>query len=279
IVINRIDDHLNDLEGLVESIREAFGSECLCLNIPTPDGSDVVNLFEKTEGDVLFSDVATLHTAIVDQCVEMDEDLMAAYLEKGELSHSELHDAFETALRDGHLVPIMFCSAKSGVGIKDLVHDMEALCPCPVEGNPRPFMHREGDNDPVEWHAEPDAGKPVVAHVFKVTTDQFVGKLSLVRVHQGTLKHGSTLHVTGEKKNVRLAHLHKVFGKEHHEIQDAVPGDIVAVAKVEELVFNSVLTEDPKFSDLRYRPLPMPRPMYGLAIQAKSRGDEGKISN
>ena len=122
-------------------------------------------------------------------------------------------------------------------------------------------MHKQGEEDAVEWHADPDASKPVVAHVFKVTTDQFVGKLSLMRVHQGTVKHGHNLHVTGEKKNVRLAHLHKVSGKEHHEIQEAIPGDIVAVAKVEELVFNTVLTEDPAFQDLKYRPLPMPRPM------------------
>jgi elongation factor G len=279
IVVNKIDDHLNDLEELVESIRETFGSECLCLNLPTPDGSDVVNLFEKTEGDVLFSNAADLHTAIVDQVVEVDEELMAVYLEKGEVSHEQLHDAFESSLRNGHLVPIMFCSAKTGVGIQDLVHDMEALCPCPVEGNPRPFMLKEGDDEAVEWHADPVPGKPAVAHVFKVTTDQFVGKLSLMRVHQGTVKHGQQMHVTGEKKNVRLAHIHKVIGKDHQEIQQAIPGDIVAVAKVEELVFNTVLTEDPAHANMRYRPLPMPRPMYGLSILAKSRGDEGKISS
>ena len=128
----------------MESIRETFGPQCLCLNLPTPDGSDVVNLFEKTEGDVLFSDAATLHTAIVDQVVEMDEDLMAAYLDKGEVSHTELHDAFEKALRDGHLVPILFCSAQSGVGIKDLVHDIEALCPSPVEGKSAPVHAQAG---------------------------------------------------------------------------------------------------------------------------------------
>ena len=93
------------------------------------------------------------------------------------------------------------CSARTGAGVDDLLRIMANLCPSPPEGNPRPFLLRQNQGDAEEvWHAEPDASKEVVAHVFKVTTDQFVGKLALVRVHQGTVTTGSQLFLNDSKK-------------------------------------------------------------------------------
>ena len=91
------------------------------------------------------------------------------------------------ALRDAHLVPICYCSGKTGAGVKNLMHVIASLLPNPLEGNPRPFM-RETDGVEVEFHAEADGEKPVLAHVFKVTTDKHVGKLGVFRVHQGTVR-------------------------------------------------------------------------------------------
>lgn len=279
IIINKIDEHAGSLESLVDQIRETFGSVCLPLNIPTPDCSSVVNVLEKADGDVLFSSVEEAHTAIIDQVVEVDEKLMAEYLDKGTVSPDQLHDAFEKALRESHLVPIVFCSARSGTGLDDLLHVMSHLCPSPLEGNPRPFQLRaeEGAAEQ-EWHAEPDPSKPVVAHVFKVTTDQFIGKLSLVRIHQGTIKPGDQLHIGDQKKPIRIAHLQKIHGKDHKEADSAIPGDIIGVAKIEELTLNCVLHTGTGLSDLRFKAPPMPRPMYGLALESKNRGDESKIS-
>ena len=86
-------------------LRETFGRECLPLNLPADGGRSVVDCFFKP-GDAQpdFSTVAAAHTEIIDQVVEIDEQLMALYLEQGEeLTPEQLHDPFEQALREGHL--------------------------------------------------------------------------------------------------------------------------------------------------------------------------------
>lgn len=289
IIVNKIDtqcDQEGSLAALVEQIRETFGKECLPLNLPTPDCSDVVDLWEKSEdGDgpgTRFSSISEGHQQLVDQIVEVDEELMSVYLEEGSLTKEQLHDAFEKALREAHLVPILFVSARSGAGVEDMLHLMANLCPSPIEGNPRPFLLGEQGADERDWHADPsDPSKTFVGHVFKVTTDQFVGKIAMIRVHQGTLKAGDSVQLGDSRKPVKLAHLNKVFGKEMQDIDSAVAGDIIAVAKVDEFHRDTVIhqSKNESLNTLHFKPLPMPRPMYGVAIEAKNRGDEVKIGS
>ena len=279
IIVNKIDEHLGDLEGLLGQIRETFGEECLPINLPTPDGSDVVDVWERSDGEVLFGSADDGHTAILDQVVELDDDLMQVYLEQGQaLDTQQLHDAFERCLREAHIVPVLFVSAKTGAGLDDLLHLMAELCPSPVEGNPRPFMLRDHeDADEREWHASEDADADMFGHVFKVTTDQFVGKLAMIRMHQGTLKPGDSVYVGANKKAVRVAHILKLQGKEHYEVDAAIPGDIIALGKIDELRVNSVIHSSHDLDYVALKPLPMPRPMFGVAVEAKSRNDESKM--
>ena len=165
-----------------------------------------------------FSSVEAAHTEIIDQVVEVDEELMALYLEQGEeLSPEQLHDPFEKALREDHLVPICFCSAETGAGIPELLDVLARLAPNPTEGNPPPFLKGEGA-DAVRVEVAPDPSKHVIAHVFKITIDPFVGKLGVFRVHQGTVKAGTQLLVGDGRKPVKFAHLFQLQGKEHVEI-------------------------------------------------------------
>ena len=116
IIINRIDAKGAELEMLVEEIRQEFGAECLPLNLPAADGTRVVDCFFNPEGEADFSSVADAHGRIIDQVVEVDEALMELYLEQGqELAPAQLHAPFEQALREGHLVPLCFVSARSAV--------------------------------------------------------------------------------------------------------------------------------------------------------------------
>ena len=280
IIINKIDAATPDqLEELVEHLRETFGNECLPANLPTGGMQGVVNVIDAEDGETDFSSVADAHTAILDQIVEIDDSLMAGYLETGTVEKQALHDAFEKALREAHLVPMLFVSTRTGAGVKELLDFTDGWAPSPLEGNPRPFQARTGENAPEEeWHAEPNPERHAVAHVFKVTSDPFVGKLAVFRVHQGVVKANSQLQVNDEKKPVRVGHLLTLCGKEHKETDRAIPGDIVAVAKVEELKQNDVLHEPSIYSGLHLRPLPVPEPMMGLAIEPKSRGDEAKLA-
>ena len=277
IVVNKIDAEHTDLPGLVAAIQEQFGRECLPINLPAGGGSRVVDCFFNPSGDADFSSVAEAHRAIVDQVVEMDENLMASYLEKGEVDPAELHAPFEQALRDGHLVPVCFTSARTGAGIPELLDIFEKLLPNPTEGNPRPFIKGE-DPDAEEFRAVPDPDRHVVAHVFKVSVDPFVGKLGVFKVHQGTITKDSQLFVGDARKPFKVGHLFMLRGKEHIEVDKAIPGDICAVAKVDDIVFDCVLHDHHDEDRIHLAPLEFPNPIYGLALEPSKRGDEQKIS-
>jgi elongation factor G len=284
IIVNKIDESLADLPALVASIRENFGSVCLPINLPTPDKSSVINVFEHDGSDAAgdrtaFSSVHEAHRQIIEQVVEIDDELMGAYLEQGEtFDPARLHAAFEKCLEQAHLVPICFVSAKTGAGVDDLLHVFASLCPSPVEVNPPEFVQRDAEGNEVEWHPVPDPAGKVLAHVFKVTTDPFLGRTGVFRVWQGTVRAKSELFLDDQKKAVKIGHLFKLQGKEHIEVTEVGPGEIAAVAKIDEIRFNSVLHDSHDLDSVRPRPLHLPKPMFGLAIELKNHADENKFS-
>ncbi len=280
IVVNKVDADDANLEALLGQIHETFGSECLPINLPSKDRKKVIDCFFNPEGDdVAFSSVSDAHTQIVDQVVEVDEKLMELYLEQGEeLEPEKLHDAFEEALREGHLVPVCFTAAESGVGIGELLDVIAKLMPNPKEGNPPPLHKMKGDEkEPVTVSGDPAAH--ALAHVFKVSVDAFVGRLGVFRIHQGTITKDSQLLIGNARKPFKVGHLFRIQGKDHIEIDSGMPGDICAVAKVEDVVFDSVLHDSHDEDDIRMEPVAVPAPMFGLAIHAKARGDEQKLSD
>ena len=276
VVVNRIDTGDLDLEALLASLVEAFGSECLPINLPAGGGASVVDcFFAPGDGAADFSSVEEAHTRIVDQVVEVDEELMELYLEGEELEADRLHDAFERALRDGHLIPVCFTSAESGAGIAELANVIEKVMPSPREANRPPF--RDAAGGPVE--IAPDPGGPAVAHVFKVSIDAFVGKLGVFRIHRGTVTKDSQLHIGGARKPVKVGHLFALQGKEHVEIDAGIPGDVCAVAKIDEVAYDAVMHESQDDEGLALAAVELPAPMLGLAISAKTRGDEQKLGD
>ncbi len=280
IIVNKIDADQVDLKKLIAQIREAFGSECLPINLPAENNQKVVDCFFSPSGDETdFSSVTEAHTHIVDQVVELDDDLMEIYLEQGEeISPDQLHDPFEQSLREGHLVPVCFVSAETGAGMNELLEIFARLMPNPNEGNPPQFLKGEGD-DSVPIEVVPDPGKHALAHVFKINVDPFVGKLATFRIHQGTLNKESQLFIGDGRKPFKVGHLFKLQGKEHSEVTSGIPGDICAVAKIDDIHFDAVLHDSHDEDQLHLRSLDIPAPMYGLAIDVKSRGDEQKISD
>jgi elongation factor G len=279
VAINRIDQDGADPARVLAELREAFGPECLPLNLPADGGKRVVDCFGNAEGDSDLGPVADWHQKIIDQVVEVNETVMEHYLDLGEdgLSGQELHDAFEQCLREGHLVPVLFCSARSGVGVRVLLEVAERLFPHPGEANPPQFRKGSGaEAQPLEPAPDPDAH--VIADVFRIVNDPFVGKLGVFRVYQGTVRRDSQLFVDDGKKPFKVGHLFKLKGKEHVEIERAVPGDIAAVAKVEDLHFDAVLHDSHDEDHIHLAPLDFPRPMFGLAVEAASKGQEQKLA-
>src|ERR1700722_5772242 len=143
IIVNGIDGEKVDLPGLLTQIQETFGKSCLPSHLRAQRGRQVVDCFFNPAGDADFLSVAAMHDALVDQVVEIDPDLMELYLEQGEaISPEQLHEPFERALREGHLVPICFTSAANGAGIAELLDAFVRLLPNPMEGNP-PLFYRD----------------------------------------------------------------------------------------------------------------------------------------
>ncbi|MBX3703955.1 MAG: elongation factor G [Steroidobacteraceae bacterium] len=279
VVVNKIDAREANPQAVLEEIREQFGRECLPLNLPAGAGSRVVDCFFHNEGETTdFSSVSQAHTEIIDQVVEVDDELMALYLEQGEeLAPEQLHDPFEKALREGHLVPVCFVSAETGAGIPELLEILGRLMPNPAEGNPPPFLKGEGAAA-ARVEVVPDPGRHAIAHVFKVIMDPFVGKLGLFRVHQGTIRAGAQLFVGDGRKPVKIAHLFRMQGKDHAEVPLAVPGDICAVAKLDELHFDAVLHDSHDEDHFHLKSIAFPPAMLGVAIEPERRGDEHKLA-
>ncbi len=278
IIINRIDAEGVDLPKLLKDIQAEFGPECLPINLPANNGTEVVDCFFQPEGDSDLMPVAEAHTALVDQVVEVDEELMTLYLEQGDVKPEQLHEPFERAMREGHLVPVCFASARTGAGMDLLLNAFSKLMPNPSEGNPPHFLRGEGaEAEP--FHSEPDPAKHVLAHVFKVEIDPFIGKLGVFRVHQGTVTPNTQLFIGDARKPFKVSHLYRLQGKEHVEIDQAVPGDIVAVAKVDDIHFDAVLHDAQEDSHIHLKPLDFPQPVFGLALEATRHGDEQKMAD
>ena len=276
VIVNRIDAQDVDLSAVLADIQAAFGKECLPLNLPDAGATQVVDCFYNREGHCDFGAVADSHRALVEQVVEVDGDFVDRYLNDGDIDANELHAPLEQALREGHLIPVCFVSARTGAGVPELLDVIARLLPNPTEGNPPDFLNGEGDAATL-MHAKPDPAAHVLAHVFKVSIDPYVGKLGFVRVHQGSITPGTQLYVGDGRKPFKVGHVYLQQGKNHVEVPSAGPGDICAVAKIDELHFDAVLHDAAEDDHIHLKPLPFPVPVHGVAISPKRRGDEQRM--
>ena len=277
IVINKIDCEDIDLESTYNQIQEEFGSECLAINLPADGGKAVVGCLFDCGGEADFSSVEDAHTSIADQIVEVDEELMEQYLETGKLPDDQVAKVFKQAMREGHLIPVCFTSAESSIGISELLTLIANLLPNPKEGNTPTFVQDlAGESQTVD--VEPDPDKELIAHVFKIAFDPFVGKLSVFRIYQGSIQKDAPVYVDDARKPVRLSNLYQLQGKQHEDVAGGIPGDIRGIAKIDEIEHNNFLVAASTDSPIQLDSVRFPSPMVGLAIAPASRGDEQKVS-
>ena len=277
IIVNGIDGEKVNLPALLEEIQETFGKNCLPINLPAQGAQAVVDCFFNPSGEADFLGVESAHNALVDQVIELDAKLMELYLEQGEaIKPEQLHEPFERALREGHLVPVCFTSSATGAGIRELLDVFVRLLPNPLEGNP-PLFYRDVDGRRETVQAEPNPDKHVLAHVFKIVIDPYIGKMAVFRIHQGTVRRESQLYIGDARQPFRVAHLMLLQGKDHVDVTEAGPGDICATAKVDEIGFDAVLHDAPEDGNIHLAPLAFPTPIYGLAIEPERRGNEQRL--
>ena len=274
IVVNKIDQPNVDLMKLLIELREAFGNEVLPLNLPNKDCSHVIDCFDNDKGEANFASVERVHQAFVERVVEMDDETMERYLEEGAVDPKSLHAPLTKALRLGHIIPVCYTSAKNLIGMRDLIKVFVRHLPNPTEANAPLFYRPDGS----EYVTIPDANRPVVAHVFKVVNDPYIGKIGLFRLHQGRITKDSTLFVDDGKKPFKIGKPIMLQGKEGIEVDEMNPGYIGAVAKVDDIVYGSVLHDASIDGTIYMKNLNFPKPMFGLAVSPARRGDESRMS-
>jgi len=269
VVINKMDGENIDFEGVVGGIQDLWGSQCVLLNVPVGQGADfekVVSTLHPTEEAGALVDPNEIREALIESIIEVDEEVMEKYFEGEVPSDEQLAKLAVRAVAAGSLVPILCCSAKTGVGLDEILHILSSfgLDPTIVPQN-----GIEGEN---EVEVKPDPNGPLVAQIFRTRIDPFVQKLSFIRIYSGTLKKDAHVATSSSRKDIKMGQLFEVQGAETTAVEAATPGDIVAVAKMEELHTGTSV------GTVQMPTIPFPSPMVGLAVMPRSRGDETKLS-
>jgi len=277
VVVSHMGEGTARLPAFLDELTEALGRGCLPVNLPTDDGAGVIGCLLNREGESDLGPVAEFHTRLLDSVVELDDSLMERYLEGEEPNYEALHAPFERAMDEGHIIPVCFTDARTGVGVEALLDIIVKHFPSPPEGNPRPFFIGQGEEQrPFLYESDPD--KPLLARVFHVTSDPYLGKICYFRVYQGTVRTGDKLIVGHGSRPVRASHLLRMQGKERSDETEIIAGDLGAIAKVDDLHLGDVLHDDESLDSV-HKKLPYPAPLHSLALLPKTRSDEDKLSD
>ena len=271
IVINKMDDPTVNYSHLIDSIQEIWGKQCMPLNVPVGVGDNFKSVISTLNppddaAKIAAVDPHEFRQSVVESIIESDDEVMERYFDGIEPTRKELTRLLSQAIKSGSLIPIVCCSGKTGVGVREL---LDTIGDCGL--SPAEFLRSATNGEgPVE--IKPDANGPLVAKVFRTRIDPFVQKLNFIRIFSGTLRRDDSVHASTARKNIKLGPLLEVQGESTNPVDVAGPGDIVAIAKMDDLHTGTVL------GDLELPDTKFPAPMVSLAVLPKSRGDETKLS-
>lgn len=270
IVINKMDDENINFPGLVETIRETWGNQCVLFNVPLGSGSgfrgvaSTLHVPDDTSGALV--DPKEIHEPLVESIVEVDDAVMERYFDGQMPSPEELGRLIIKAVAAGTLIPIVCCSSKTKVGLPEL---LDAIKMCGLSPADLPRAGTQGDR---EVAIVPAADGPLCAQVFRTRVDPFVQKISFIRIFSGKIKRDDQVHASTSRKPIKLGALFHVQGEQTQPCEVGEPGDLVALTKMDDLHTGTVL------GDIALPKIAFPTPMVSLAVTPKSRNDETKLS-
>lgn len=282
IFINRMDKEHADFDAAMKALTAAFGHRVGAVQIPLGAEAEfrgVIDIIRMTayhhEGDR--EDVLEIPADLVDAAeaardrlcelvAEADDALMEKYLDGERLTQEELETLLGEAIAQSLFIPVFVGSALTMQGVEDLMDDMVTFFPEPTAHGP--LTTTDGENIPFSVAGD------VAVHVFKTLSDPYVGRINFVKVVSGVLKPGLELTNSRTGKKERIAHVFKMTGKETTDIDSAPAGDIAVLTKLTDTLTNDTLSAK---GDVAFAPLPLPAPLYPVAILAKTKADEDKL--
>lgn len=284
VFINRMDKEHADFDAAMAALDTAFGHRVGAVQIPLGSEADfrgVIDIIRMKayhhEGDneevlEIPADMVDAAEAARDKLCELvaeaDDDLMMKYLDGDRLSQEELETLLDKAIAQSIFIPVFVGSATMMQGVEDLMDDIVTFFPEPTAHGPLTTV----DGGEVPFSVEGD----VAVHVFKTLSDPYVGRINFVKVVSGTLKPGQELVNSRTGKKERITHVFKMIGKETVDIDGAPAGDIAVLTKLSDTLTNDTLSAK---GDIAFAPLPLPEPLYPVAIVAKTKADEDKLGS
>ncbi len=278
IVINKMDRENADFDRNVADVQATFGRQCVPFQIAIGAADsfkgvvNVVDLNADIPAD-LSDEVEAARERLIEAAAESDDELADRYLSGEELTTEEIESALRGAVLRGELVPILATSATENVGVDDFLEMVGSYLPSPVDGV-KPRLTKSGSGDEVAYEADHDAS--LAAFVFKTTADPFVGKLSLFRVYQGTIRSNSEAWDANQGQAERVGQLYLPKGKSQENLTEITAGDIGAVGKLSSTVTGDTLCA--RDNQVKFDPIEMPVGYYRVAVSPASKADLDKMS-
>lgn len=270
IVITRMDGEGVNYDETLASVQSAFGKECIPFTIPHGDGASftsVTCVMDETNQDDASKE---LRLKITESAVECDEKLLERYLAGEAIGHQEVVDIMQCAIADGHIVPVFCLAAEKELGVVEFMTGIAEWGTDPLHAH----HHAYRGEEEIKFKPSPDSG--LCAQVFNIVCDPHLGKLAFFRVFSGKLPAKGSAFISSDGKPEKFTQIFRMQGEKREELGEASTGEIAAVAKIESLHVGDTI--HCKEFDAHMKPLPFPAPMAGLAVLAKSRNDEQKIS-
>ncbi len=274
IVVNRCDRDQARSETIFAQIAGELGSRCLPLTLSSGNGSKFTQV-ELTLGNPAPSSAARAASdRFLESVIETDEALMVRYLGGETLTDEEVREQVKIAVATRSVFPVLFTSGETDIGVLELSEALRAYAP-PVTASRGRMMHspvaQNGEKVPLTTGLE----DPFCAHVFRVVSDSYVGKLSFVRVFSGTISHNENFLHPHTGKLEKVHKLVRMQGREQETVESVSAGDFVAIAKLEGLKTFDTLCSDKK---MVIDHLPLPTPMFARAVEPKNKADEKKFA-
>ncbi|MCF6246176.1 MAG: elongation factor G [Desulfobacula sp.] len=287
VIVNKLDRERSDYATCTDACKSALKKKIVPVCFPIGSEDDFKGYVNVITGQAfeydadgkpgktdipadMADDIEMAKEEFVENVAELNDDLLEKYLEGEEISEDELKATFRQGVLDAEFYPAICTSATKMIGIDLIPNFINDYMPSPVDRGDWTALDADGN----EVVISPDPDAEFCGFVFNTIVDPYAGRLSLFRVISGTLgKEGNIVNTTKDKKE-RFSQLLEIAGKEQKTITSALPGSIVAVAKLKDTLTGDTLTGG---KEIRIpAPEPMP-PVISFAISPKEKSDEDKI--